>query len=91
MRESVPHLVVTGGCSCGCPSFNVRDARFPQQPHHLGHYANGWTLDRSFGFALWTGPDNRPISVDVETPPEWTEADGLPEPPSVLVSSPCEG
>lgn len=91
VRESLPHLVVTGGCGCGCPSFNVRDIRFPEQPHHLGHYANGWTADSSFGFMLWTGPDGRPISVDVETPPEWSDGDALPDSSSVLVDSPHRG
>ncbi len=83
VRESLEHLVVTGGCGCGCRSFDVRDRRFPAQPHHLGHFSNGWTQDKSFGFALWTGPDGRPLTVDVfdnrpeGAPPEWPDPDEL--------------
>ena len=67
VRESVPYLVWTGGCGCGCPSFTVRDGRFPRQPHVLEHFSTGRTPDRSVGFDLFLGPDGRPLSVDVET------------------------
>lgn len=83
VQESLPHLVVTGGCGCGCPSFDVRDRRFPQQPHQLGHFSNGWTPDRLFGFAFYTGPDGRPISVDVfdnrpeDSRPAWPDPSKL--------------
>lgn len=33
VRESIPHLLWAGGCGCGCPSFNVRDSRFPGLLH----------------------------------------------------------
>ncbi len=56
VRESVPHLVVTGGCGCGCPSFDLRDVRYPRQPHHLSHFADGWTPDRQIGFVLFLDP-----------------------------------
>lgn len=69
VRESIPHLVVTGGCACGCASFNVMDRRHPAQPHHLQHFANGVAADGQVGFVLWLGPDGRPISVDVENEP----------------------
>lgn len=88
VTDSIPHLVVTGMCGCGCPSFNVRDNRFPPQPHELGHFANGWSAERTFGFMLWVGPDGRPISVDVEVPPEWSANDSLPDPAEVEVASP---
>lgn len=49
LRESLPHLVVTGGCDCGCPSFFVRDARQPPDEDSDGHfhYSNAATPDRS--------------------------------------------
>jgi hypothetical protein len=67
VRESVPYLVWTGGCGCGCPSFNVRDGRFPRQPHVLERFSSGHTPDGSVGFDLYLWPDGRPLSVDVET------------------------
>jgi hypothetical protein len=30
VRDSLPHLVVTGVCECGCASFNVTDLRHPK-------------------------------------------------------------
>ena len=72
----MPHLVVTAVCDCGCPSFNVRDSRFPKVPHELEHFANGVTPDWEGGFVLWLGPDRRPIAVDAvfhdggKTPPD---------------------
>ena len=83
VRESIPHLVVTGECGCGCASFNVRDARFPAQPYHLGHFSNGLARDDGVGFVLWTGPDDRPISVDVENEPGV-----LPNPTSIVATAP---
>jgi hypothetical protein len=87
VRESLPHLVVTGVCECGCASFNVRDHRHPTQPHQLRHFSNGQSLSGtdSIGFVLWLGPDGRPISVDVD-PTEHA----LPDPSTVIVSSPYE-
>ena len=75
VRESIPHLVVTGVCECGCPSFNVRDRRHPVPRHQLGHFSNGLTPDWEGGFVLWTGPDGRPIAVDAVL------HDGGPTPP----------
>ena len=83
VRESIPHLVVTGMCECGCASFNVRDRRFPAQPHRLGHFANGSVADPRVGFVLWVGPDGRPISIDVDNEPG-----ALPDPESISVSVP---
>jgi hypothetical protein len=83
VRESLPHLVVTGMCGCGCASFNVRDCRFPAQPHRLCHFANGSAADLRVGFVLWVGPDGRPISVDVDNEPGT-----LPDPDSISVSAP---
>lgn len=82
VRESLPYLVVTGGCECGCASFNVRDHRYPSQPHELAHFSNG-VADASVGFVLWLGPDGRPISVDVENEPGV-----LPDPSRIVVSAP---
>jgi hypothetical protein len=81
--ESLPYLVVTGGCECGCASFNVRDSRFSIPAHRLRHFSNGRTGDRSVGFALWVGKDGRPISVDVDNEPGV-----LPDPTTVVVSTP---
>ena len=69
VRESIPHLVVTGACGCGCASFNVRDRRYPPVPHMLEHFANGAVADPPVGLVLWTGPDGRPLSVDVDNEP----------------------
>lgn len=83
IRESIAHLVVTGGCDCGCASFNVRDGRYPAPPHHLQHFANGVAADGQVGFVLWLGPDGRPISVDVENEPGV-----LPDPTTIVASAP---
>jgi hypothetical protein len=82
VRESLPFLVVTGGCECGCASFNVRDRRYPSQPHELEHFSNG-VADTSVGFVLWLGPDGGPISIDVENEPGV-----LPDPSRIVVSAP---
>lgn len=85
--ESLPHLVVTGGCECGCASFNVRDKRFPAQPHRLGHFSNGSVSEPiPVGFVLWTGEDGRPLSVDVNNEPGY-----LPDPASITPSIPGPG
>jgi hypothetical protein len=83
VRESIPHVAVTGVCECGCASFNVRDSRYPAQSHHLAHFANGWTVDPAVGFVLWLGPDGRPISVDVDNEPGV-----LPDPDSIQSAAP---
>jgi len=82
VRESVPYLVWTGNCGCGCPSFKVRDRRFPQQPHVLEHFSSGCTPDRSVGFDLYLGPDGRPLCVDVET----DGGDVRPRPDTLIVA-----
>lgn len=69
VRESLPHLVVTGGCECGCASFDVRDRRYPVQPHVLEHFSTAKGGQPGVGFDLWLGPDGRPISVDVNNEP----------------------
>jgi hypothetical protein len=84
VRESLPHLVWTGGCGCGCASFNVRDARLPPQRHELEHFANGWTPDRHVEFMLWIGPDGRPKSVDVESDDHMAR----PDPATIVVKRP---
>jgi hypothetical protein len=82
VRESLTHLVVTGGCECGCASFNLRDVRFASQPHVLAHYSNGASSD-GVSFGLWLGPDGRPISVDVGNEPG-----SMPDAESIIVSQP---
>jgi hypothetical protein len=83
VREALPYLIVTGGCDCGCASFNVRDRRYSAQPHHLNHFSNGVVSDPPVGFMLWLGPDGRPISVDVDSQPG-----DLPDPSQIEVSAP---
>ena len=83
IRESIPHLVWTGGCECGCASFNVRDSRYAPPPHELFHYSNGWTPDKSIGFAFYLGDQDRPLSVDVFTEPE--HFDARPDPATIVV------
>jgi hypothetical protein len=84
VRESLPCLVVTGGCSCGCASFHVRDVRYPAQRLELEHFSNGVVVaDPLVGFVLWLGPDGRPISIDVENVPG-----ALPDPKQIVVSAP---
>jgi hypothetical protein len=83
VRDSIPYLVVTGSCECGCASFTVRDRRFPEQPHQLEHFSNGVAGDPPVGFVLWLGPDGRPIAVDVENQPGV-----LPDPAHIAVSAP---
>lgn len=73
LHASVPFLVVTGGCGCGCASFDIRDTRFPEQRHELEHWCNAVTSDNSAGVAVWLGSEGRLISVDVEP-----EDGGLP-------------
>jgi hypothetical protein len=85
VRESLPHLVVTGMCECGCASFNVRDTRYPPQPHELEHFATGRSADGSVGFDLWLGPDGGPISIDVDNEPGV-----LPDPSTIVARSPSE-
>lgn len=82
--ESLPHLVVTGGCDCGYASLNVRDTRFPAQPHRLMHFSNASvSVPVPVGFVLWTGEDGRPLSVDVDNEPGH-----LPDPASITASVP---
>jgi hypothetical protein len=83
VRGSLPHLVVTGGCECGRASFNVRDRRYPAQPHELSHFSNGVAGSPPAGFVLWLGPDGRPISVVVDNEPGH-----LPDPTTIVASVP---
>jgi hypothetical protein len=84
-REALDHLVVTGVCECGCGAFNLRDARRPAQPHEFHHVANG--AFASIGFALYLGPDGRPIAVDVFLPDERSILEhGYPDPQAIEVS-----
>lgn len=83
--DSLPHVVVTGECGRGCPSFNGLDTRCPEQPHQRGQHSNGWTPDKAFGFACgwarttgrspWDVFDNRPEG----SPPEWPDPAALME------------
>ncbi len=81
-REALDHLVVTGGCDCGCGSFDVRDVRQPFQPHELDHVVNG--VGAGIGFALYLGRDRRPKTVDIFLPDERTIIEhGYPEPDQI--------
>jgi hypothetical protein len=59
LHTSVPFLVVTGGCGCGCASFDVRDTRFPEHRHELEHWCNAVSSDNSSGVAVWLGSEGR--------------------------------
>lgn len=85
VREALDHLVVSGGCECGCGSFNLRDARRPRQPHRLNHVANGSCA--AIGFALFLGPDGGPIYVEVLLPDERSVVEhGPPDPGAIAVA-----
>jgi hypothetical protein len=81
IRESVPYLVRTGGCGCGCPSFNVRDGRFPPQPHEMERFSTGHTSDGSASLDFYLGPDGRPLCVDIET-----DGKDLPAPDTLIIT-----
>ena len=55
VHDSLQYLVVTGGCGCGCSSFDVRDTRFPAQPHQLEQFFSGVSTDPSVGFGCISG------------------------------------
>lgn len=90
LRESIPHLVVTGECECGCPSFFVRDSRRDEGRSDTGsfHLSNAATPDGRIGMFLLVR-DDRPWSVDVMLPPDIapSSAEARPDPESLLVTS----
>lgn len=92
LRESIPHLVVTGGCECGCPSFFLRDAR-QDEDGTIGcfHYANAVTRDGRVGLHLLVKEDT-PWSVDVMLPPDLSgsEPEARPDPRGLVVTSPYD-
>jgi len=47
------------------------------------HYSNGWTPDKSIGFAFYLGEADRPLSVDIFTEPE--NFDARPDPATIVV------
>jgi hypothetical protein len=69
VRESLPHLRVTGGCGCGCESYNLRDPRYPE-PGHPGieDWSGAVSEDGLTTVILFVDGDGRPWSVDVMTP-----------------------
>lgn len=92
MRESVPHLVVTEECECGCPSFFVRDPR--QETTRDGgsfHFSNGVSRDGQVGLFLLVRND-RPWSVDVTLPPGMapSSSDARPAAGNLTVTSPYD-
>lgn len=86
LNESVAHLVVTGGCGCGCASINVRDVRFPEQRHELEHWCNAVSADGAEAVVLWLGSDRRIAALDVELPDDGR----LPDPSNLIVTSPYD-
>lgn len=83
LRESIPYLVVTGGCDCGCASFDVRDTRHSKQAHTLEHWCNAVSADGVAGAAVYLGPAGRLLTVDVVPP-----AVALPEVAGLQVRPP---
>jgi hypothetical protein len=89
LRESVPYLVVTERCECGCPSFFVRDQRRTAEEVGSFHYSNAWTRDHSVSFFLLV-KDGSPWSVNVELAPDLdpASAEARPNPSDLVVESP---
>ncbi|MGZ6772776.1 MAG: hypothetical protein ACXVGA_09635 [Mycobacteriaceae bacterium] len=94
LRETLPHLVVTGECDCGCPSFFVRDARQAADSQSDGayHCSNAVTSDGGVGLLLLLQND-RPWSVDVMLPPDMepSSPDARPDPATLVVTDPYSG
>ena len=91
LRESIPHLVVYGGCECGCPSIFVRDTRAARSDEGCFHYSNAVTPDGRIGLYLLVKED-APYSVDVMLPPDLdgSEPEARPDPWGLVVTSPWE-
>lgn len=93
LRESLPYLVVTSMCGCGCPSFSMRDSRIDDKNHVAGsfHYSNAVSQDGGIGMFLLVAND-RPESVDVRLPPgvQTLDPSELPEPSRLIVTSPYQ-
>lgn len=91
LLESLPHLVVTGECECGCPSFFVRDVRDEPEEAESGsfHYSNAVTADGSVCLYLLV-QGGRPWSIDVMLPPDidGSSPEARPDPESLVVTSP---
>lgn len=91
LRESVPHLVVTAVCDCGCPSFFVEDGRRAPPDRETGtfHFSNATTPDGRVGLFLLV-KDDRPWSIDVMLPPDIkpSSSEARPDPRSFSVTSP---
>jgi hypothetical protein len=91
LRESVPHLVVTGECGCGCPSFFLSDSRVHADASEASsfHYSNATTRDGRIGLFLLVRND-RPSSVDVMLPPdiEGDAPEARPSPDGFIVTTP---
>jgi hypothetical protein len=69
VRESLPHLRVTGGCGCGCESYNVRDVRYPPSiKPGIRDWSGVVSDDGLTSIVLFVDEDGRPTSVDVLMP-----------------------
>lgn len=88
LRESLPYLVVTGRCGCGCPSIFVRDVRHARKDDGCFHYSNAVTPDGRFGMFLLLR-DDRPYSLDVQLRLHISadSPEERPDPESLIVSS----
>lgn len=82
VRECIPELVVTGGCSCGCRSFDVRDAR-RESTEPTQAFSSALTPDRSAGYCLFVDDEGRPASVSDLA--HGTEIGPAPDPESLIV------
>lgn len=82
--ESIPHLVVTHTCDCGCRSFDVRDSR--HEPHEgVELFSNAIAPDGASSFMLLVDSDGRPRSID-----DLGLSNDLPaaDPKTLIVSAP---
>ena len=91
LRASLPYLLVTGDCECGCPSLFLRDRRQRRDPTGDGcfHFSNAVTPDGAIGVFLLL-KDDRPWSLDVMLPPgiDPSSAAAHPNPRTLVVTSP---
>jgi hypothetical protein len=87
VRESLPHLRVTGGCGCGCESFEVRDVRQPEGTESgIEDWSGAVSEDGLTNIVLFVDADGRPTSVDILTPNQGR----LPDPQTLRLAPDAE-